>query len=163
MTREVSALQVEEERWEGFTAGGDGREGEWAGGRVEDVDEVRDLEGGGQEWAVDIAAWAEELAVLQSLWDVEWPSCEALAEQSKKGKWERSEVEMKLTQTKVTKDWSLWSWWWERVDGRDNLYRGVELGGVDGGLDRLSLGGGGYHGVVWGESVGEKVLEGLKS
>lgn len=70
---------------------------------------------------------------------------------------------MKLTQTKVIKYWSLWGWWWERVDGRDNLYRGVELGGVDGGLDRLGLGGGGNPGVAWGEAVGEKVWEGLKS
>ena len=75
MTREVCALQVEEERWEEVTAGGDGREGGWVGGRVEDIDEVSDLEGGGQEWAVDIAAWAEEHAVLESLRDIEWPSC----------------------------------------------------------------------------------------
>ena len=47
------------------------------------------LEGGSEEWAVDFgAAWSEELAVLESLWDVEWPGCEVLVELLRKGKWE---------------------------------------------------------------------------
>ena len=53
---------------------------------MEDVDEVRDLEGGGEEWAVDFgAAWSEKLALREGLWDVEWPCCEVLVAQSKKG------------------------------------------------------------------------------
>ena len=38
VTTEVCAFQVEEEGWERFTVWGDGREGQWVGGGVEDVD-----------------------------------------------------------------------------------------------------------------------------
>ena len=38
MAGETCAFEVEEEGWEGFAAGGDGREREWGGGGVEDVD-----------------------------------------------------------------------------------------------------------------------------
>lgn len=86
VTRKLCAFQVEEEGWKGLPARRDGGEGWWVGGQVEDVDEVRDLKWGGEEGTVDFgAAWSQELALREGLWDVEWPCCEVLVEQSEKG------------------------------------------------------------------------------